>query len=214
MLDKHNNTTLYNTYCVDNYLISSDDKIKTKIIDIFGTKYEIKHYSNKVLNNKFFIGIGWLSSLIKRLLLFKQKNKTDIAYTIILLLSVVSYVYLLFYSSKMRVISECIEIGTKCEYIYDECIEQYYNYEKQHYDYYLSDDRLTKINLLDTLTECVYITNYNKINNIAKYKLLKIILMHFIFYFATNIVSMIFNHIIKFSIRKYKEYIPDFYDIV
>jgi hypothetical protein len=186
-----------NTYTVSN------DKIKSRLINIFGIKYEIKHYSKENLTNKFFIFISWLSTF-KFNKIFKtinSNNKVNIIYSIIICISLISYAYLLFYFCKIYTINDCIQNGTKCEYINDDCYIEHFNYIEQQSEFY-------------KLVECIYDTYYDEINVKIGCNLIKIVFGHILSFSCLYLIIIMLNIFIKFSIEKYKEYIPDILDIV
>jgi hypothetical protein len=205
----YNSNSNYNQSYTD-----TDDKIKKKIITIFGTKYEIKHRSNKVLDNKLFIMIGWLFLSIKRLVSFSCKSKIDLLFSVINILSILSYFFILYTYCALNVINDCVDLGFQCEYIKSSCVEEYFNYSKQQYDFNKLSIYDRELPFLKILEECIYTNNYDQLKKIIWFDCFKIFIIKAICGFLLYHFIFFGNYILKFSVQKYNEYIPDVMDIV
>jgi hypothetical protein len=212
-IDSTTNTTdtIYSTTNSENPY--ENDKIKKRVITIFGTKYEIKHHSSNVVNSKFFAYVGILVSILKK------KNIMDKISTALAFLCIIGLIF--FVTSiiiKQGVIGTCIDDGLTCDYLKTVCRMEYLKYlEKINIRHITA----SPFDLSGKVRSCLY-DNYNSEINKETYIILLNSMISCVKWFAYIVVFEIMiltlvsvvKHLINFSVAKYKEYVPDVNDIV
>lgn len=209
--NKQNITNTTNTINSDK--LYNNDKIKKRVITMFGTKYEIKHHSSSVINSKFFTYVGLFVSIFK---------KQDIMEKLVIILTILCmFGFVCFLASTLieqRIINTCIDDGLKCDYLETIC--------KPKYSKYLENINIRHINsspfvLSKKVRSCIYDNYYNEINT-DMYNVLQNILISCIKWFGYIVAfeitilttCSVVRHLINFSIIKYNEFVPDVNNIV
>jgi len=162
---------------------------KSKIINIFGTKYEIKHKNNNIINNKFSIYFG----LTIHIFINFFSNARLLIKSLIITGSFIM-IFLILWQYIDDIIIDCINDDSICPYINVNCNNLSYNETYQ---------CILKTNFIDLI--------FFGINNLILliFNLLKIIIVLYIFTIFCEICMIFINYIIN----KYKEHIPNIENI-
>ena len=179
---------------------------KKRIIHIFGSKYEISHKNNIIINNNYSIFIGIFIYKIKSL----YSNFEFFRKSLIIIGSII-FIGLFIFANIDETIVNCIDYINNINNINsinnkDIC---YYN---------INNCYNTEYNIL---YKCIFELNKNELYLygilhlfVVFLNICKIIFIIYLFVIFCEKFSLIINYLINISITKYNEYIPSIDNII
>lgn len=161
---------------------------KKRVIEIFGSKYEITHKNNNIVNNNYSIYFGIIIYKIKSIL-----YNTEFFRKILMIIGFILIIGLLIWAYIDTTIIKCMGTKIECNYILDSCNDNEFNI------FYKCIFELNKYKLyVDGIFNIALIVFYAIVANVLLY----------LFAIICEKINIIFNYIINISINKYNEYVP------